>query len=377
MMTTQLARGRPVSNAPRSAFEQVRGAMLLAAASSLLAAGCATTEHRFAAKELPSELQAQPWHAPCAMDLSAGVADHRPPKFDSGDEVEILVATGLKQSDIIRLKTTVARDGTVELPELGRIRIAGQTPEVARQAVVQACHHVGASQTPVVQISLQQPRQQSITVTGAVQHPGNYTLPRQSSDLVSALAAAGGVARDAGTKIVIQSRRSDGDVNRVDADRGQVEQAVYAESSGGPGQRREVQLVLGQPPAREELKDGDVITVERRDPPSVVVTGMVHKPGRYDFPVENEFRVLDAVANAHGVEYKVIDTVFVCREIPGKAERAVITVSLREATRNKNENILLKPGDIVSVEANTRVLMDDVINFVGSAVMGVAPIMVR
>src|SRR5579863_700251 len=117
MMMTHPARGRPDPIAPRSAFEQVRGAMLLAAASSLLAAGCAATEHRFAAKELPSELQAEPWHAPCAMDLSAGVADQRPPKFDWGDEVEILVATGLKSSDIIRLKTTVARDGTVELPE--------------------------------------------------------------------------------------------------------------------------------------------------------------------------------------------------------------------------------------------------------------------
>ena len=53
-------------------------------------------------------------------------------------------------------------------------------------------------------------------------------------------------------------------------------------------------------------------------------SGMVNKPGRIDLPINQEFRILDAVSVAHGVSYKVLDRVMVCRAIPGKAERAVI-----------------------------------------------------
>ena len=120
-----------------------------------------------------------------------------------------------------------------------------------------------------------------------------------------------------------------------------------------------------------------MVTVERRDPPNIVVTGMVHKPGRYDLPIGQEFRILDAVASAHGVSYKVLDHVMICRAVPGRAERSVIEISLREATRNQKENLLLMPGDIVSVEANMPVLFQDCVDYIGSAILGVAPAVLR
>ena len=146
-----------------------------------------------------------------------------------------------------------------------------------------------------------------------------------------------------------------------------------------PGDRREIRLAPETKTklASEELKDGDVVTVERRDPPSIVVTGMVQRPGRYDLPIGEEFRILDAVATAHGVSYKVLDRIMVCRTVPGRAERAVIEISLREATRNQKENLLLMPGDIVSVEANVPVLFQDCVDYIGSAILGVAPAVLR
>ncbi len=70
---------------------------------------------------------------------------------------------------------------------------------------------------------------------------------------------------------------------------------------------------------------------EHRDPLGVVVTGMVHQPGRYPYPVGNEFRVLDAIASAQGTSYKVIP--IPCSSAarsPGKNDRVLIQVSLRE-----------------------------------------------
>jgi hypothetical protein len=63
--------------------------------------------------------------------------------------------------------------------------------------------------------------------------------------------------------------------------------------------------------------------------------------------------------------------------VPGRVDRAVIEVSLREATRNQTENLLLMPGDVVSVEANVPVLFQDCVDYIGSAILGVAPAVIR
>jgi len=335
-----------------------------------------------------SRVQASRWQAPCTVDLSTGSSVPVVAHLEAGDEVEVLVATGLNASQMTRIQTTVATDGTVELPVLGRIPVAGQgvTPEMSRQAVVQACFREGVTQKPLVQVSLQKPRQNRIILNGAVSRPGTYTLSRENSDLVSALAAAGGLSREAGEKITIQSRpaadralQSNAQIVRTGASTEQFDPPPLLKDTNSLSDRREIRI----PPATkdklvsEQLKDGDVVIVERRDPPGIVVTGMVNKPGRVDLPINQEFRILDAVSVAHGVSYKVLDRVMVCRAVPGKAERAVIEVSLREATRNQQENLLLMPGDIVSVEANMPVLFQDCVDFIVSATLGVGPAVIR
>jgi protein involved in polysaccharide export with SLBB domain len=104
---------------------------------------------------------------------------------------------------------------------------------------------------------------------------------------------------------------------------------------------------------------------------------MVQKPGRYDLPVGSDFRVLDAIASAHGASYKIIDTVLVCREVSGQNERVIIQVSLREASRKQSENILLMPDDIITVESSVKVMIQDTFDYVGQVVLGAAPVMIK
>ncbi len=366
--------------APRALRPRLLAALLCAS----LSLGCATAEHHFLAAELPSELQAARWQAPCSVDLAASTHERPSPKFDSGDEVEVLVATGLNSTDLMRLRTTVGRDGTVELPRLGKIPVAGVTTDFSKAAVVQACHQQGVAETPLVQVSLVQPRQHHVTVTGAVQHPGLYSLPRQSSNVVAALAAAGGLSRDAGTTISIHSRRSpDVPAAAVEVTAGfaagdAAQPALLNQPNAPSSENREIHLAAGSPDlVQQELADGDVVSVERHDPPGVVVTGMVHKPCRYDFPIGTDFRVLDAIAKAEGATYKMIDTVLVCREVAGQNDRVLIQASLREASRKQNENILLQPGDIVLVEGNLKVMAQDTLDFVSQVLLGAAPAVIK
>jgi polysaccharide export outer membrane protein len=388
-MRTLCARpGRCRNPFARARIRTRHGAILVSAlVCGFFAAGCATAETRYSAKELPVELQASRWQAPCTVDLSPSRSGRVASHLESGDEVEVLVSTGFNSSQMTRIHAVVAADGTVELPVLGRIPVAGVTPEASHQAVVQACYREGVSQKPpLVQVSLEKPRQHRIIVNGAVSRPGVYALSRENSDLVSALAAAGGLSRDSGEKIVIQSRHKakeddpqGSDVVRAAGWADERDAASQLKDFQSPAERREILLTAATNTklAAAELRDGDVVTVERRDPPSIVVTGMVARPGRFDLPIGQEFRVLDAVASAHGVSYKVLDRVMICRTVRGRTERAVIEVNLREATRNQTENLLLMPGDVVSVEANAKVLFQDTIDYIGAAILGVAPAVIH
>lgn len=118
--------------------------------------------------------------------------------------------------------------------------------------------------------------------------------------------------------------------------------------------------------------DGDTVGVGKRPTsrPMVVVTGLVRKPGQLAFPVGRDFRLLDAIARSEGIPNKVVDTVVVCRRRPDNDDRALIRVSLREATRKQSANIRLAPDDIVSVEPTPTTLMKDVRGYVGAAAVG-------
>ncbi len=125
------------------------------------------------------------------------------------------------------------------------------------------------------------------------------------------------------------------------------------------------------------MQDGDLVTVELRDPPTVQVSGLVQHPGSFELPVGRDFRVLDAVASANGVSNKVADTVVICRKTTDNAKRALIQVSLREASHDQAENIALVPGDIVRVEPTTKTLVKDGLKYVWLAVIPVTSMVVH
>lgn len=121
---------------------------------------------------------------------------------------------------------------------------------------------------------------------------------------------------------------------------------------------------------RLELEDGTVIMVERRDPQPIQVLGLVRKPDVYDFPVGKNLRVLDALAMAGGIDSPVANKLYVIRRRPGMPEPAVIELSLSKAKRNGMENLLLEPGDTVSVEQTPATIVLEAVRMIGIGVSG-------
>lgn len=227
-------------------------------------------------------------------------------------------------------------------------------------------------------------RQQQINVLGGVTRPGVCTLARDHCDLVSALAAAGGLARNAGEKIVIQRAPGAAASPASPTEQSNITLAgsimpASPQNGARVATRQEIDLraLASGKAASPQLQDGDLVTVELCDPPTVQVSGLVEHPGSYELPVGREYRVLDAIASANGISNKVVDTVVICRKTPDDTKRALIQVSLHEAKRDQAENIILMPGDIVSVEPTRKTLLKDGFKYVKFAVIPVTMMAVR
>lgn len=108
--------------------------------------------------------------------------------WDSQDN-SLLISPGQRVSDIMALE--VARDGTVHLPYVGDVAVAGLGPTAARARLQSRMATIAPSAQ--VQLSLVQGRSSAVEVVGGVARPGAFPLHSDSYRVLSALADAGGI----------------------------------------------------------------------------------------------------------------------------------------------------------------------------------------
>jgi polysaccharide export outer membrane protein len=89
------------------------------------------------------------------------------------------------------------------------------------------------------------------------------------------------------------------------------------------------------------------------------VSGLVKNPGKYELPITEDIHLLDAIALAGGYSSLVADKVLIIRRVPGQELPITIQASLRGSKRNGRENLLVAPGDSISLEQTpTTVVVD-------------------
>ena len=349
--------------------------------SLALVTGCQSTGgDKYSFRDMPPELLAAKRENAQTLDLTRlARASANSDVIDRGDVVEVSIAAGLDEKDVVKIPVRVNDSGVATLPEIGQIRLAGLEMEAAEAAIVLACIDRQLYRNPNVTVTMKRQRMNRVTVTGAVQEPGTYELPRGRSDLLAAIVAAGNLAKDAGTNIEIRKpvvpgeTRSDriaadgqSNINTVGLNDGSSEISSTGAVTGGGFQSVRVDLVSAIKSGTESysIPDGTVINVEKRDPEPLHVMGLVRKPDRYEFPIAEDVRVTDAIALAGGMTTPVADKVFVIRRKANSSETAVIQVSLRQAKRNSAANLRLAPGDVVSAEQTPATVVMEALNVI-------------
>ncbi len=261
---------------------------------------------------------------PFGYDLFSQAPSTFAPVTDAPVPADYIVGAGdqltiqLYGSQNRNLKLVVGRDGSVNFPELGPIRVAGQTfngvranleARVARQMI-----GVKAS------VTMGDTRSIRVFVLGEASRPGSYTVSGLGS-VTTALFASGGV-KPIGSLRDIQLKRQGAVVRRID---------LYD------------LLIRGDTSNDAKLLAGDVIFV----PPvgaTVAVDGEVNRPAIYE--VKSETSVAEVIQLAGGLTPEADNTRVAMVRVNEQRQRVVLNVPLA-AAEGRSEH--LRNGDSLRV----------------------------
>jgi polysaccharide biosynthesis/export protein len=360
----------PVSTSPRNSTRLARRLGIVAAC--LIACGCSSTKV-YTAKNLPGQWHAKPISNISSFDLTKLSSATVPEDLIAREDVlEVTIASGLGKESIQAMPSRVNEAGEVDIVHVGLVPVAGLDLTEAEAAIARACIDRDIYRSPNVTVEMKRAKVNRITVLGAVEEPGIVELRSGNSDLLQALVQAGNLTKEAGSVVEIHHpgfRPGEENTPRIaeesDAAGNQLT-AFNTPAKTASARTLKVDLAsLGTgSDVNYDLEDGAVVRVEKRDPPALQVIGLVHKPDRYDYPVGKNMRLTDAIAIAGGTSNQLADKVFVIRRREG-AEPMLVGISLRKAKRIGAENMLLEPGDTVSVEQTPGTVFLDAIRTVG------------
>jgi len=157
--------------------------------------------------------------------------------LSSGDMVEISI---FREPDLAA-RSMIARDGTVQLPLLREVNLAGMTVRAARDMLAKL-YGQKYLVNPQVYLNVVQFAERKFTIMGQVAKPGSYDLQGgQSLDLLEVIGMAGGFTRIADRgRVLIRRKTGNGKSEIIKADAKRMAEGKAA--------------II-------EVKPGDVITV--------------------------------------------------------------------------------------------------------------------
>lgn len=251
----------------------LRSGLVAVTAFGLVASGITQTPAaQLLSASNPSPSTASTPTAPVSAKPAAGSST-----LGVGDLLEVNLFTSPSAQPEFQSKVRIGTDGTIQLPMLGSVHVAGLTSEAAQTDITTAYQKQGIYKQAMVTIVVTEYGvQHSISVSGEVQKPGVFPM-NGSMRLVDAIALAGGLTNRAGQVIAIEH-----------SDPSEPAKLVSV-PNGAPG--------VGQNPV---LSAGDNIIVERAG--IVYVIGDVNKPGGFVMDNTSNLTVLQALALAEGIK---------------------------------------------------------------------------
>jgi polysaccharide export outer membrane protein len=263
-----------------------------------------------------------PAAAPAQAAVPATPGDY---EVGAGDVIEVAV---YGNDDLSRIPT-VQTNGSISLPLLGEVQVAGLTvAEVQRKITNLLAKDYLVN--PQVEVKVRDYNSQYVSVVGEVNSPGRKPL-RGKTRLIDLLSEGGGFKPTASGEVMIT--RTDGEFEG-----GGKSITVRITRSASPSMQDLVNLEL-------QLKTGDIITAFPKS--FVTVDGEVNRPGRY--AIESDLTVTGAISLAGGFTRFGSNGVKLRRTDPVDGKVRIIEVDLKDVRNGKKPDVPLLPNDVISV----------------------------
>jgi len=278
-----------------------------------------------AEEQKPLALEAYPSSAvvppPPPAFLEPGRSDYR---IGRQDLLEISVFGVDELDQTVR----VADDGSISMPLLGRLVVAGLTKGELEGLIARLLGEAYVHD-PQVTVFIKEYESRMVAVSGAVKKPGTYEMLGEKT-LLEMISMAGGLDTDLGREIIIFRRAESGATERIGVD---LEQLVYA----------------ADPALNHVVRPGDIIYVPNVEKVRIFVSGAVKNPDLYEVPKDEPVTVLKAITIAGGTtDRAALKRVQILRTDPD-GNRVTLLVNLRQVKKGTAEDPILQKDDIVLV----------------------------
>lgn len=308
-------------------------------------------------------LAAAPHAAPAPSDYVIG----------SGDLISVQVFDVPEISRELRVSQT----GTIGLPLIPvRLHVSGLTEMQAERKIQEVLEANGLVTHPEVTVTVKEKKNRPITIVGAVARPMVYEADRQVR-LIDVIAAAGGIAPDAGDHVIItrperdaSSDPSDDSGNSTEAPPLTQDPAPQAADSSTapsapalpsdpsqntpPALANTITVSLNQILETGDMANnivilpGDVVTVPHAG--IVYVLGAVTKPGGYTVSNDRaQLTALKVLSLAGGLNRAAKSDHAVIVRKDGTGQQHEVEVDLKRVMKFQAEDVQLRPSDILYV----------------------------
>lgn len=208
-------------------------------------------------------------------------------------------------------------DGTISVPLVGAVQVAGLAPADAAKRIEKALIDGRYLNSPHVTLTVTQSRSQRVAVLGEVRTPGRYQIESHAT-ILEVLSLAGGTTENAGDEVYVMRAEPDGSVSRRVIKLRQATQSSSMDTD---------QLV----------RSGESVFVPRAE--HFYIYGAVNNPSQYR--LEDGMTVRQAIVRAGGVNARGSDSrIEITRKGKGSEE---IVVSAKPGD-------LVQPNDVIKVK---------------------------
>jgi len=232
--------------------------------------------------------------------------------------------------DVDELDQTVrvADDGSITMPLLGRLEVAGLTKAELEASIARllADRYV---RDPQVTVFVKEFTSRRVAVSGAVKKPGTYEM-LGTKTLLEMISLAGGLDYEMGKKIIIFRRQDDGGTKRISID---LDRLVYG----------------AEPALNVRVAPSDIIYVPAVEKVRIFVSGAVRNPDLYEVPRDEPVTLLKAITLAGGTTDRAAEKKVQIMRTDENGQRVNLVVNLRRIKRGKAEDPILQADDIVLI----------------------------